>query len=319
MKEKIIILKPRLDVSFKYFGPISYTSTSNRKPIEPIRLYWGNFVNLIKFKYEKNNEVVEIIEKPLWQFSVDFVKKLNFKKIYIPHHSVETFDKKKELKNVLYYMQMVFPWLFQVDNLGWCASAQVWPIKPTKKSDGETFRKYQKLAFSGLSKFDQPIKKNIKFEESFILFLCQITNDQTIKLHSEISVKDALIKTLNFAKKINIQIIVKPHPLNPELMKPLGRIVLDRIKKGENILWARNINIHDLLENCEAVFTVNSGAGMEALLHKKPIFCYGRSDYASVSHYILNDKINWSGRNKYIKNYENFFEAYINSMINVRN
>ena len=33
---------------------------------------------------------------------------------------------------------------------------------------------------------------------------------QTIKLHSEISVKDALIKTLNLPK-INIQIIVKPH------------------------------------------------------------------------------------------------------------
>jgi capsule polysaccharide export protein KpsC/LpsZ len=102
-------------------------------------------------------------------------------------------------------------------------------------------------------------------------------------------------------------------------MKPLGRIVLDRINEGENILWARNINIHDLLSNCEAVFTVNSGAGMEAILHNKPVFCYGKSDYASVSHYILKDEINWSERNKYIKNYKGFFEAYVNSMISVEN
>ena len=314
MGKKIIILKPRLDITFKYFGPI----TSKRKPIEPIRLYWKNFIDLIKLKHEKNNETVEIIEKPLWEFNIDFVKKLNFSRIYIPHHSVETFDKKKELKNVLYYMQMVFPWLFQIDNLGWCASASTWPIKPIKKSDGKIFRKYQKLASSGLSKFDQPIRRNIKFDENFIVFLCQITNDETIKLHSEISVKNALVRSLDFANKENIQIIVKPHPLNSESMKPLGRIVLDRIKKGENILWARNINIHELLENCEAVFTVNSGAGMEALLHKKPVFCYGRSDYASVSHYILKDGINWSDRKKYIKHYEDFFEAYVKSMTSTK-
>lgn len=314
MTKKIIILKPRLDVTFIYFGPISL----ERKPIEPIRLYWKNFVELIKQNHEKNNELVEVIEKPLWEFNIEFVKRLNFTKIYIPHHSVETFDKKKELKNVLYYMQMVFPWLFQIDSLGWCASASVWPIKPKKNSDGNTYIKYQKLAFSGMSKFNQPSRKKIKFNANFIVFLCQITNDETIKLHSEISVEDALIKTLDFAKTKNIQIIVKPHPINPESMKPLGRIVLDRIKKGENILWARNINIHDLLENCEAVFTVNSGAGMEALLHRKPVFCYGRSEYASVSHYVLKDKINWSERKKYIKYYKDFFEAYVKSMVDTK-
>ncbi len=315
MSKKIVILKPRLDVTFKYFGPVA----SERKAIEPIRLYWKNFIDLIKVEHEKNNETVEVIEKPLWEFNVDFVKKLNFTAIYIPHHSIDTFDKKKELTGALYYMQMVFPWLFQVDPLGWCASASKWPIKPLKKSNGEIFKKYQKFAFSGLSKFDQPARKNFEFDNSFILFLCQITNDETIKLHSEISVKDALVKTLDFAKTKKIQIIVKPHPLNRESMKPLGRIVLDRINNGENILWARNINIHDLLSNCEAVFTVNSGAGMEAILHNKPVFCYGRSDYASVSHYILKDEINWSERNKYIKNYKGFFEAYVNSMISVKN
>ena len=314
MSKKIVILKPRLDVTFKYFGPVAF----ERKPIEPIRLYWKNFIDLIKVEHEKNNEIVEVIEKPLWEFNINFVKKLNFEKIYIPHHSVETFDKQKELKGVSYYMQMVFPWLFQVDNLGWCASASNWPIKPLKNSNDETYKNYQKLAFSGLSKFDQPARKKIKFDQSFIVFLCQITNDETIRLHSDISVKDALIKTLDFAKTKNIQVIVKPHPLNRQNMKPLGRIVLDRINKGENILWARNINIHDLLENCEAVFTVNSGSGMEALLHKKPVYCYGRSEYASVSHYILDDEINWPERKKYIRYYEDFFEAYVKSMINVK-
>ena len=31
MSKKIVILKPRLDVTFKYFGPVA----SERKPIEP--------------------------------------------------------------------------------------------------------------------------------------------------------------------------------------------------------------------------------------------------------------------------------------------
>ncbi len=314
MSKNIIILKPRLDVPFKNIGKIS----NKRGKILPIRKYWKQFVQIIELKHKKLGHFVKIIEKPLWQFDKIFVKQLTYDKIYVPHHCLKTFDENKELKNTFYYMQMVFPWLFQVDKFGWCADASVWPIQPIRNTDDNIFQTYQKIAFSGISKFEQPIRQNLNIRNGYLLFLCQIPHDQTILLHSTISVSEALIKTLEIAKSLKKQIVVKPHPMNMESMEPLAKIVADRINKGDDVLWGRGVNIHDLINKCEAVFTVNSGGGMEALLHRKPVFCFGKSDYASVSHFIEKDELDWANRFKYVQNYPGFFESYVKSMINTK-
>ncbi|MDA8669266.1 hypothetical protein N9M26_06455, partial [Alphaproteobacteria bacterium] len=222
------------------------------------------------------------------------------------------------LTNAFYYMQMVFPWLFQVDRIGWCADASVWPIKPSIKSDQQIFKKYQHLSKLGLSKFPQPKRNQFVRKNKFILFLCQLPYDQTIKLHSDISVMDALIKTIQISISLEIQLIIKPHPLNTEAMRPFLELAAKHNLKSNKyeILWAKIANIHDLLEKCEAVFTVNSGGGMEAILHNKPVFCFGRSDYASVSHFVA-ESIDWNNKDKYISKYPNFLDAYVKSMIDV--
>ena len=313
MSNKIIILKPRLDVPFKNLGKIS----QKRGPIIPIRKYWENFVNIIKTRHLNKNDFVEIIEKPLWQFNKDYVLKLNFDTIYIPHNCIYSFDTKKEISNALYYMQMVFPWLFQVDQLGWCANASVWPIQPKKSKKNSIFLSYQNLLLQGKSKFEQPKRQTINFKKKYVLFPCQIPHDQTIKLHSDVSVAQGLLKTIEISKFLKMQLIVKPHPVNMISMEPLAKIVAEAVKKGNDILWGAGVNIHDLLEKCEAVFTINSGVGMEAILHKKPVFCYGKSDYASVSHFI-DKEFYWEKRFEHISKYPAFFDSYVNQMIDVR-
>lgn len=312
--KKVIILKPRLDVPFKNLGKIPKTKGS----IIPIRKYYEDFVNKIELKHLKKNDLVKIIEKPLWQFDKKFVENLNYDKIYVPHNCIQTFDKENTLSNVLYYMQMVFPWLFQVDNIGWCANASVWPIQPKKNHSEIIFKMYQNLLIEGKSKFLQPKRKVINFQKKFLLFPCQIPHDQTIKLHSDISVSEGLVKTIEIAKILKLQLIVKPHPVNMNSMEPLAKIVSWGFKKGYDLIWADDVNIHDLLEKCEAVFTINSGVGMEALLHKKPVYCFGRSEYASVSHFV-DKEINWEKRNKYISKYPSFFDSYVKNMVDVRN
>ena len=310
--KKIIILKPRLDVPFKNVGEIP----KSKGEIIPIRKFYEDFICLIKSKHLKNNDFVKIIEKPLWQFNKEFVLKLNYDEIYIPHHCVNTFDTENSLSNVNYYMQMVFPWLFQVDKLGWCANASVWPIQPNKHKSEVIFKTYQNLLIEGKSKFNQPMRQKLNFEKKFLFFPCQLPHDQTIKLHSDISVSEGLLRTIEIARILKLQLIVKPHPANMASMAPLAKIVSGALQKGYDLLWAYKVNIHDLLENCEAVFTINSGVGMEALLHKKPVFCFGRSEYASVSHFISKE-INWQKRNKYISNYPYFFDAYVKNMVDV--
>ena len=312
MSQNIIILKPRLDIPFKNIGEIP----NKRGKIIPIRIYYEKFVNFISLKHLRNKDKVDIIEKPLWQFNRDLVLKLHFDKIYVPHHCLETFDKEQEIQNIYYYMQMVFPWLFQIDKLGWCAGASVWPIEPLKKTDGKLFSLYQKLLSEGKSKFDQPKRQKINFVKKYLLFPCQIPHDQTIKLHSNISVAQGLINTIQIARALKLQLVVKPHPANMDSMEPLAKIVANYINKGHDILWGRDVNIHDLLEKCEAVFTINSGVGMEALLHKKPVFCFGKADYAAVSHFIKNE-INWEKRYDYISKYPAFLDSYVKNMIDV--
>src|SRR5690606_11694616 len=40
-----------------------------------------------------------------------------------------------------------------------------------------------------------------------------------------------------------------------------------------------NASIHSLIERAEAVYKVNSGVGLEALLHEKPVVVTGKCDY----------------------------------------
>ena len=84
--KRIIILFPRLDVMFKE-GPVP----DHRGPVAPIRLHWARFVELLYHHHDTKHDSVEVIEKPLWQFTRAFVESLDADIIYIPHKSVDTF------------------------------------------------------------------------------------------------------------------------------------------------------------------------------------------------------------------------------------
>ena len=51
---------------------------------------------------------------------------------------------------------------------------------------------------------------------------------------------------------------------------------------SKRIFWKDNLSIHQLLAKCCAVFTVNSGVGLEAYFTIK-VFTFGNADYASCS------------------------------------
>jgi hypothetical protein len=312
MSRHIIILKPRLDVPFKNLGPVP----THRGPITPLRKHWVNVIEFLKFKHECFAERVTVYEKPLWQFTPELVKSLDANTIYVPHHCRKTFDPNGEMTNVIYYMQMVFPYLFQVDRIGWCADASVWPIQPQEKYDPNTFVQLQKEAMSGVSKMDQPSMDVINPFQDYIFFPCQLPHDQTITLHSDVTVPEALQRTIDFAKKVHKHILIKPHPANPGSMAPLYEIYKNC--GYEKAHWVDRYNIHSCIQQSAAVFSVNSGVGMESLLHNKPVFCYGRADYAAVSHFVddsLDEK--WENRDMYIPQYAAFIDAYVNKMIRV--
>lgn len=311
---RYLILAPRLDVPFK-----KSAVPKERGPVPPIRQHWVNFVNTMSHQLSTDGNDIYLIELPLWQFTVKMVEGF-FESAYneglkpgefcvmIPHKQKEQFDCGD--LNVAYYMQMVFPWLFQIDEQGWCAGASVYPIKPKKHESYPHYAYLKKRAESGESKFDQP--KQVQSKESkepYILFPCQIPHDQTIMYHSDVEVAEALETTIQFAKERKIPLIVKGHPVNPGSMAPLKKL-WESHNYGE---WVDNVNINQLLRECDSVVTVNSGVGMEALLHDKPVFTMGRADYDSVAHKSLVD-FTWENRHVKIQHYKDFIETYYNMM-----
>ena len=302
-------------------GPVP----KERGTVSPIRMYWGQFVLNMEKDHLANGDKVQVDERPLWQFSKDLIQQLsehhNSDIVYVPHHCKKTlsFDKFYQ-HQIRYYMQMSFPWLFQVDKEGWCADASVWPIQPGSDRTEDLRNLLCMRQQMGYSKFPQPAMTTDPLPEGFLLYACQLPHDQTIKFHSDFSVEYSLRETIKWCIDRKIHLVIKPHPVNPGSMRPLFDIYME-YEPSEYVVWKDNININDLLRNCSGLVSVNSGVGMEGIVHGRPVFTWGRADYDSVSHTVSDFEsfdYAWENRTTHLKDYPAFLNSYFSSMIEVR-
>ncbi len=280
---KVAILFPRLDVTFKE-GPVPEA----RGHIPPIRVHWRDMANRLLTAHRVKGDTVDFIEKPLWQFTTEYVESLDAEIVYVPHKSTDTFP--VHGKEVRYYMQSVFPWQFYIDSKGFAGGASFYPLTIDRDREippGSFYAQMQARAYAGGSKFEQPPSQELNLPKEYFFFPCQIPHDETIKYHSDVSVWDALKATLEATKELNIPLIVKGHPVNPGSMAPLNSLC----SLYKHVYWVENISIHDLIPKAKAVIVVNSGTGMETLLHKTPIVTFGRCEYDCVSNKATTDNI----------------------------
>ena len=329
--KKILILKPRLDVMFKK-GPVP----KERGEIAPIREHWKNFVNNLASDHEAKGNNVKVLELPNWQFTPAVVEHYKPDMVYIPHRQFHQFPV-DEKYNPRYYMQMVFPWLFQIDPTGWGPDASVYPIQK-ESGHPDVYDELRERQLQGLSKFDQPamdhpknspkpwlpFSKEAAERKGYLFFPCQIPHDETIKFHSEVSVAEALRTTVEVAKELDKELIIKGHPVNPGSMDELKQIAPPLVGDGKGThIWADNVNINHLIANADAVVMVNSGVGMESILHGKRVAVFGDADYDSVvckvSPSTALDKISsLLGSDPDVDSYRTFINTYVTKMYDSR-
>ena len=316
MGRKVLILKPRLDLPFKRF------SAAQPDPQLPeIRTYWETFVESLKFAHEDTlNDQVHVVELPRWQFSNEIVDHFNPDVAYIPHTEKKQFKGSEVCR---YYMQTVFPELFTIDPQGWGGGSK---FSETLKSVVETcapspvaFEAYRKRIAQNQSKFKQPellgIPDNIP--EDYIFVPLQLPHDETIKYHSTITVPEfveALCKWSKVSK--NIHIVFKGHPVNIASMEPLKNIIS---YYPDTTTYVEDVSIHPLIENSEMVYIINSGTGMEAMLHRKPVVAFGQAEYTN---FVIEGNLKmlpttWNVTKSYNKEelyrgYEAFFNWFTN-------
>jgi capsule polysaccharide modification protein KpsS len=186
-------------------------------------------------------------------------------------------------------MQTAMRWLFSIDTKGWAGGASVYPYDSlfTEQYDSSAFDMFRNRALNNESKIAQPSFKDLDLPENFVLFACQVPTDQTIKFHSKVDVGKALMYTLQVTQRMNIPLIVKPHPSRQDTQVFLRNAVA----QYKHARWISNASIHQLIQMSKCLVVVNSGTGMEALLHKKPVVTFGQAEYDCVANPATRDSL----------------------------
>ncbi|RJQ51596.1 MAG: glycosyltransferase [Nitrospiraceae bacterium] len=131
--------------------------------------------------------------------------------------------------------------------------------------------------------FQEKRENNLRLPDKFIFLATQIEDDTVAEL-SYIKIYDLIRNCSEIIPRLGYDLVIKRHPYcKSEMISDL----LNEAGKNRHIHIV-NYSIHDLIERSAAVIVVNSGVGMEALLHLKPVITCGHSDYHWVTHVMKN-------------------------------
>jgi len=312
LNRKVLILKPRLDLPFKKFG----LERRNDNALPSIREHWKKFVDCLEQHHKRQKDKVIVIEEQRWKFNNALPLMFSPDITYVPHLEKHNF---KGMDNCRYYMQTVIPWLFTIDKQGWGGGAsfsnEVYDVAEDK---GETFKKFKKRAEDGGSKFDQPNKEFTNDIGDYIFCPLQLPHDETIQWHSNVSVEQLAESLAKFGARNNIPIVFKNHPINPGSLQHVKNMV----SQYANCVWLdHEVNIHSLIAQSKAVFVVNSGTGMESMLHEVPVVRFGLAEYnhAVIEGDIMNLKDTWYkvcniDKDIMVDNYKLFYNWFVNKI-----
>lgn len=117
----------------------------------------------------------------------------------------------------------------------------------------------------------------ISDDATVVLFPFQIEWDSNILLNSPTYKKMLeIIKDLQYIIRsmTNVVLIVKPHPEDRD------RLAEIRSACTENCYVSTDLSINSLLDTADAVVTINSTVGLEALIRHKPVVTLGHSAYS---------------------------------------
>jgi hypothetical protein len=178
-------------------------------------------------------------------------------RVYINHHSIGG-------KNTWHIKKGYVPGYLYFDKYGysgWSELAKKYDgnlIFPNEKEDIISICQY--YINNNVSKAAQPAISD-EPDKPYILVTGQQATDTVARLsYIDTNTLPKLVKKAYKNTKYNI--VFKPHPLD--------KTRYSNYVKG---------SIHDLIPNAEAVYTVNSGTGFEALMHGKRVFTTGDCDY----------------------------------------
>jgi hypothetical protein len=118
----------------------------------------------------------------------------------------------------------------------------------------------------------------------YVFLPMQVRTDIVAELNRLSSLE--LLRALVAECPEGLKIVVKRHPFctSYEICQEL-----EDLKHNDRVIIT-DCSVHSIIEGCEAVFTANSGTGFEALMHGKPVYISGLSDYAYAAAGFLDSR-----------------------------
>lgn len=138
---------------------------------------------------------------------------------------------------------------------------------------------FEKYVVTRETKFPQATSGFRPNRETVYWFFPLQTLDDTVAQGADVRQDVAVLEILSRIAGTDRLLLVKKHPLDNS---ESNRELLRRIASHRNCIIVSE-NAHDLIECSEVVFCVNSGVGIEALLHMRPVVSFGASDYRAAT------------------------------------
>ncbi|NBF16474.1 capsule biosynthesis protein [Pseudomonas sp. Fl4BN2] len=125
-----------------------------------------------------------------------------------------------------------------------------------------------------VSKYAQSAER-ITYTDDYVFVALQIPTD-TVAALAAITGAELVRTVAEYYAGTTTKVRVKRHPYcnSMTVQKTLEAL------SSSGAIEMSNASVHDLISGAKAVFTVNSGVGLEALLHRRPVVVTGECDYS---------------------------------------
>ena len=165
-----------------------------------------------------------------------------------------------------------FNWFYPLDVFGfYCLSA---PYSEPPDMLGRTWRYFRSRIVQ--YDYDEIVGRD---HHSYVFFPLQVSTDSQLLVNSDIDNLEGVRQAMRIAQSEGASLIVKPHPAegNRAFVEKLASL---RAELGFKFVDG---NTFELMAHSSRVVTINSTAGMEAMLLDKPVTVLGRAIYEKFS------------------------------------
>ena len=117
------------------------------------------------------------------------------------------------------------------------------------------------------------------------LALLQKPGDAQLVVHSRhggnAAFVDELIASFAADAPADAMLVVKQHPLDYGVERTPARVaaLIERHNLADRVFFLRKTSIDKIMARAHAVLTINSTAGLAAIIEEKPVLCVGRAFY----------------------------------------